>query len=77
MRTARDELRDAIRLDAVVAAHYKDLDQSQLQVRTIAHDQYAYVSYRKGDAIYWTTNKVLLRQGETVMTDGAKLIRGK
>jgi hypothetical protein len=71
------ELRDAIQADAVVAAHYKDLDQSKLQVRTVAHDQYAYVSYRKGDAVYWTKNKVLLRQGETVITDGTTLIRGK
>ena len=72
-----DQLRDSIRLDPVVAAHYKDLDQSKLQVQTVAHDQYAYVSYRKGDAIYWTKNKVLLREGETVITDGTKLIRGK
>ena len=71
------ELRHAIQADPVVAAHYKDLDQSKLQVRTVAHDQYAYVSYRKGDAIYWTKNKVLLRQGERVITDGTKLIRGK
>ena len=71
------ELRHAIQADPVVAAHYEDLDQSKLQVRTVAHDQYAYVSYRKGDAIYWTKNKVLLRQGETVITDGRKLIRGK
>jgi hypothetical protein len=71
------ELRHAIQADPVVAAHYNDLDQSKLQVRTVAHDQYAYVSYRKGDAIYWTKNKVLLRQGETVITDGTKLIRGK
>ena len=72
-----DELRDAIRLDAVVAKHYNDLDQSKLQVRTVAHDQYAYVSYRKGDSVSWTKNKVLLRQGETILTDGTTLIRAK
>jgi hypothetical protein len=72
-----DELRHAIQSDSVVAAHYKDLDQSKLHVRTVARDQYAYVSYRKGDAVYWTKNKVLLRQGETVITDGTTLIRGK
>ena len=71
------ELRDAIRLDAVVAAHYNNLDQSKLQVRTVAHDQYAYVSYRKGETVSWTKNKVLLRQGETVITDGKTLIRAK
>ena len=71
------ELRHAIRTDPVVAAHYNDVDQSKLQVRTVAHDQYAYVSYRKGDAVSWTKNKVLLRQGEKVITDGTTLIRAK
>jgi hypothetical protein len=30
----------------------------------------AYVSYRLGDHIYWTSHKLLLRRGETVITDG-------
>ena len=71
------ELRGAIQADAVVAAHYQDLDQSKLQVKTVARDQYAYVSYRKGDKVFWTKNKVLLRQGETIVTDGTKQIRGR
>ena len=72
-----DDLRHAIHADPMVAAHYQDLDQSKLQVRTIAHDQYAYVSYRKGDEVLWTRSKVLLRQGETIITDGTKQVRAK
>ena len=72
-----DELRSAIQDDPVVAAHYRDLDQSKLQVRTVTRDRYAYVSYRKGDEVFWTKHKVLVRQGETVVTDGTKQIRAK
>jgi len=71
------ELRGAIQADPVVAAHYQDLEQSKLQVKTVARDQYAYVSYRKGEKVLWTKNKVLLRQGETIVTDGTKQIRGR
>ena len=72
-----DDLRHAIRVDPIIAAHYQDLDQSKLQVRTVARDQYAYVSYRKGDQVLWTKSKVLLRQGETIITDGTKQVRAK
>jgi hypothetical protein len=72
-----NSLRNAIQVDPVVAAHYQNLDQSKLQVRTVARDQYAYVSYRKGDEVLWTKNKVLLRQGETIITDGTKQVRAK
>jgi len=71
------ELRHAIATDPIVAAHYQNLDQSKLQVRSVARDQYAYVSYRKGDKVFWTKNKVLLRQGETIVTEGTKQVRGR
>jgi hypothetical protein len=71
------ELRNAIETDAIVAAHYKQLDQSRVKVETVAHDRYVHVSYRKGNQIFWTRNKVLLRQGETILTDGKTQIRAR
>ena len=71
------ELRSAIRDDAVVAAHYRDLDQSRLRTEIVAQDRYVHVSYRKGDRIFWTKNKVLLRQGETIITDGKTQVRAR
>lgn len=71
------ELRTAILTDPVVAAHYKDLDQSKLRVEHVTRDRYVHVSYRKGDEVYWTKNKVLLRQGETIITDGTTEIRAR
>jgi hypothetical protein len=71
------ELRSAIREDAVVAAHYSDLDQSRLRAEIVQQDRYVHVSYRKGDQIFWTKNKVLLRQGETIVTDGKMQVRAR
>ena len=71
------ELRQAIHDDAVVAAHYEHLDQSTLRVERVPHDRYVHVSYRKGNHIFWTKNKVLLRQGETILTDGKTQVRAR
>jgi hypothetical protein len=71
------ELVTAIERDPVVASHYRDLDRSHLRVETVRHNRYVYVSYRKGDQIFWTRNKVMLRRGETVITDGVTQIRGR
>ena len=71
------ELRQAIQNDAIVAAHYARLDQSKLRVERVTHDRYVHVSYRKGKDIFWTKNKVLLRQGETILTDGKTQVRAR
>ena len=72
-----DELRDALALDAVVAAHYTGLDANAIRADIVTRDRFAYVSYRKNDRIYWTRNKVLLTEGETILTDGASQIRAR
>jgi hypothetical protein len=36
-----------------------------------------YVSYRKGDDIYWTARKVMLQAGETLLTDGRNEMRAR
>ena len=71
------ELRTAIQNDPVVAAHYEHLDQSKLRVERVSHDRYVHVSYRKGDKVFWTKDKVLLRQGETILTDGRTQVRAR
>jgi hypothetical protein len=71
------ELRGAIARDAVVAAHYRDLDHSRLRTEVVASDRYVHVSYRKGDRVFWTAKKVLLRKGETILTDGTTEIRAR
>lgn len=64
------ELKDAIAHDAVAAGHYADFDVAKARVAHLDHDELAYVSYRMGDRIFWTSKKVKLPKGETVVTDG-------
>jgi hypothetical protein len=71
------ELRTAMQNDPVVAAHYRQLDQSKLRTEVVARDRYVHVSYRKGNEIFWTKNKVLLRKGETIVTDGSTQVRAR
>jgi hypothetical protein len=69
------ELRAAMRNDPVVASHFTTLGRTRLRTEIVPHDRMVYVSYRKGDQVYWTRNKVLLRAGETILTDGRTQIR--
>ena len=71
------ELRDAIENDVVVAAHYEKLDQSRLRTEVVPSDRYVHVSYRKGDRVFWSSKKVLLRKGETILTDGTTQVRAR
>ena len=71
------ELSAAMRNDPVVAAHYAQVDPSRVRAERVTRDRLVFVSYRKGNDVYWTRNKVLLRQGETILTDGKTLIRAK
>ena len=72
-----EELTTAIERDAVVAAHYAHLDSSRVRAETVPHNRYVHVSYRKGNNVYWTKKKVLLRRGETILTDGTTQIRAR
>ncbi|HUJ30987.1 MAG TPA: PEP-CTERM sorting domain-containing protein [Candidatus Acidoferrum sp.] len=69
---ARDpqELRDAIAHDPVVATHYADFNLGRARVVRLDRDTAVYVSYRLGDRVYWTSKKLMLPKGETVLTDG-------
>ncbi|MGH9563439.1 MAG: hypothetical protein ACRD3S_18450, partial [Terracidiphilus sp.] len=69
VRSAR-ELRNAIANDPVVAEHYANFRVSNAHVIELTRNREVYVSYRLGDRIYWTKKRLLLRAGETVITDG-------
>ena len=70
-----DEVETAMGRDGIVAAHYSAINPSELRVETLPQDRAVYMSYRIGDEVFWTKQKVWLRQGETILTDGAHQIR--
>lgn len=75
--TGADEVRRAAAADPVVGEHYRDLNLARLTTVSLKADTVAYVSFRKGDKVYWTTKKVRLSKGETVLTDGTNMVRAR
>lgn len=71
------ELERILRSDKVVAAHYAGFDAAHARAVTVSAPRAVYVSYRKGDNIYWTTRKVMLQVGETLLTDGRNEMRAR
>jgi PEP-CTERM motif len=65
-----DELKSAVLRDPVVAAHYADFDVAKARLIRLQEDHAFYVSYRLGNHIYWTKNKLTLFKGEALLTDG-------
>ncbi len=71
------ELKSAVNRDTVVAQHYRDVNLSTMRPETLRADRLAYVSYRIGDRVYWTSKKVRIRSGETILTNGQTEIRAR
>jgi len=63
--------------DPVVAEHYSDVSAATLHAEQVSEPRWAYMSYRIDDDVYWTKNKLPLREGETILTDGETTIRGR
>jgi hypothetical protein len=72
-----EELREAIGSDPEVAAHFADFDITRAQALTLDRDAAFYVSYRLHSGIFWTTEKIVVRRGEIVITDGTNFMRAR
>jgi hypothetical protein len=75
--TSRAEVAHAVMADKVVAAHYAGFAVEKASLRTVAGARAVYVSYRKGDQVYWTARKVTLADGETIVSDGQNELRAR
>lgn len=71
------ELGRVIREDKVVAAHYAEFDLAKAREKTVTVPRAVHVSYRKGDKVYWTAKKVMLAEGETLLSDGTHEARAR
>ena len=69
------ELREAVAADPVVAQHYADFDITKARRVILDAPQLVYVSYRIGNRVFWTKNKLALRKGEAMLTDGTNMAR--
>lgn len=73
----RTELARVIRTDKVVAAHYASFDVDKARPVTVTRARAVHVSYRKGDKVYWTAKKIMLAEGETLLSDGSNEMRAR
>jgi hypothetical protein len=69
------DLKSAIAKDPVVASHYSEFDLAKARVVRLDKELRAYVSYRMGNNVYWTSHKLVVRAGESILTDGRHLAR--
>ena len=76
IRSARG-LQEAARREALVAQHYSGFHFESARAIHAVKDKKVYVSYRVGSQIFWTRRKVTIRAGETLLTDGRNLARGR
>jgi len=63
--------------DPAVKANYAGFDFAKLRQVKLAKNLSGFVSYRWEEKIYWTSEMLTLRVGETVFTDGVRLVRGR
>jgi hypothetical protein len=68
--SSAEELTNALLHDPLVADHYAEFDAAKARRIRLDRDRAVYVSYRLGHHIYWTSRKLTLLKGETVLTDG-------
>lgn len=71
------DVRRAVAADPVVSEHYRGLNLAGLKRISLTADTAAYVSYRKGDTVFWTAKKVRLARGEAVLSDGTNMVRAR
>ena len=62
--------------DKVLLQHFRNIGD-QLVSTTLKHDKWMYTSYRVGNSIYWTKNRVLVPAGEPLLTDGKAQVRSR
>lgn len=71
------ELKWVAEHDPVVAAHYAGFDYDHARVVRLTLARTAYLSYRIGNHVYWTSHRVTLHKGEKIITDGRMAARGR
>ena len=71
------ELAEVMQRDPIAAAHYANFNVANAHLVQVEQSRMVHVSYRIGNQIYWTKNKVRLALGEYLLSDGEHLIRAR
>jgi len=71
------ELADSMAKDDVVRKHYGDLQPDRMWFTRTKQPMSAYVSFRKGSDVRWTSHPVVIPANELVLTDGKHMVRAR
>lgn len=71
------EAQQMAQMDPAVRRHYAPLDLKRLSPVQVTKGTSAYLSYRIGKRIYWTSKRLYLREGEKLLSDGKLLLRAR
>jgi hypothetical protein len=72
-----NELREVAARDYVVRRHYARFNFNHASLVRAGARRLVYMSYRRGDAIFWTRKKVHLHPDELLLTDGVVTARAR
>ena len=72
-----EELRAIMKRNPDIARHLKDFNLREAKLVKLNKPRSVYVSYRRGNLIYWTKKRVTLTRGEVVITDGTHTLRAR
>lgn len=64
------ELKSALAHDPVAAAHYAGFNVARTRVVRVPRNELMYVSYRIGNQIYWSSKRLVIPGGESILSDG-------
>ena len=65
-----EELQNVAAHDPAVAQHYSGFSYKQARVIEVSEPKLVYLSYRRGDRIYWSRKQAKLHVGEKLLSDG-------
>jgi hypothetical protein len=71
------DLSETIQRDPVARRHYQGIEPARLQTVRLNAPVLAYVSFRQGNSVRWTSKKISVPKGELVLTDGKNLVRAR
>ena len=75
--TSAAELKEVAVHDRTVADHYKGFNYQRGRIIQVNRPQMVYLSYRRGNRVFWTRKRVSLHKGETLLTDGRITARAR
>jgi hypothetical protein len=72
-----NELAKRVAEDPVVAKHYSDFNVARARIVHAPRDKLVYVAYRLDQQVFWTKKRLLIRKGESLVTDGTHYARAR